>query len=105
MHELPANDNPASLGALRHEAERLYEQLLIDRGDIERRLLDAGREDPLKMLTGKGAMDRAIENARVMLSRLDGTDVAGVAPRREPPTPTPTVRRRAETSVRGERVR
>lgn len=101
MNELPVNENPSSIGTLRRQAEVLYEQLVADRGHLERRLLDSGRDDPLKMLTGKGAMDRAIECTRLILARLDHADADTV--RREPPTTT--IRRTTEAGVRGERLR
>ena len=89
----PRNPGNPRLDELRREAQRLYDQLVHDRADIERRLDDSGRADPLKSLTGEGAMDLAVDRIRAMMARLDEAGLPnGVLG--EPPVPI--VRRHPE---------
>ena len=55
----------------RNEADRLLERLVRDRRLSEQRLAAAGKQDPLKRLTGTSSLDRAIESTRTLLRSVD----------------------------------
>lgn len=55
----------------RDQANMLLHALMNDRRVVEERRAATGRVDPLKTLTGRSSMDRAIVSTRELLSRLD----------------------------------
>ncbi len=55
----------------RTDAESLLSTLLADRNASEQRFAEAGKKDPVKMLTGTSAMDNAIQSTREMIDNLD----------------------------------
>ncbi|MCP3905483.1 MAG: hypothetical protein GY715_17800 [Planctomycetes bacterium] len=55
----------------RGEADHVLSRLIDSRLATERRLRDTGRPDPLKVLTGSSALDRAIATTREIIRRMD----------------------------------
>lgn len=56
---------------LRDQTQALLDRLVADRAESEHRQHQAGRRDPLKVVTGRSALDQAIEAAREMLDRVN----------------------------------
>jgi hypothetical protein len=54
------------------EAVRLLESLRSDREVVEAKLREAGREDPIRMVTGASALDHAIEETENLIRRFGG---------------------------------
>lgn len=61
----------ADASATREEAIRLLRRLEADRADSEARLIELGRGDPIKDVTGKSSLDRAIEEAQAIVAQLE----------------------------------
>lgn len=55
----------------RRQAEELLRGLLEAKSQTETYLTEIGREDPVKKLTGKSAIDNAIASTRRMIDTLD----------------------------------
>ncbi len=55
----------------RRRAEELLRGLLEAKTQTETYLSEAGRDDPVKTLTGKSAIDNAISSTRRMIETLD----------------------------------
>ena len=49
------------------EARALLSRLVVERDRSERRRAEAGRPDPMKFITGRSALDNAIERTREMV--------------------------------------
>jgi len=65
---------PADIAATiraRQEADLLLLRLLSDREGSEQRFAEAGKNDPVKNVTGVSALDRAIARTRDMIRRLN----------------------------------
>lgn len=62
----------AEANLLRKQADDLLHRLVENREAIERRIEAAGRTDPLKSITGRSALDDAIEITRDLIARADG---------------------------------
>lgn len=81
------------LEQIRKNAEQLLDRLLADRADIERRLEESGRPDPVRLVTGRSAIDSTINSTQRMLAMLERLEHAdpvwratnGRAPRRSAP--------------------
>ena len=56
---------------VRDQADALLDRLLAERTRTERRLAEAGRTDPLKLVTGRSAIDNAIAATREMIRDAD----------------------------------
>jgi hypothetical protein len=56
---------------VRQQTSELLNRLVTDRDQIERRIAETGRRDPLKSVTGRTALDNAINSAREMIHRMD----------------------------------
>ncbi len=56
---------------VRDQADALLDRLLAERTRTERRLAEAGRTDPLKLVTGRSAIDNAIAATREMIRDVD----------------------------------
>lgn len=56
---------------LRRQADALLIRLLENRDSIEQRILESGRCDPMKTITGRSAMDNAIDDMRDLISLAD----------------------------------
>lgn len=67
---IPTDILKESLDA-RRRAEDLLSGLLNAKSQTEQYLTDAGREDPVKKLTGRSAIDNAIASTRRMIETLD----------------------------------
>ncbi|MBL8964284.1 MAG: hypothetical protein KF787_00295 [Phycisphaeraceae bacterium] len=67
---IPTDILKESLDA-RRRAEELLKGLLSAKSQTEQYLSDAGREDPVKKLTGRSAIDNAIASTRRMIETLD----------------------------------
>ena len=52
---------------VRDQADALLDKLIAERTRSERRLVEAGRRDPFKMITGRSAIDNAIAATREMI--------------------------------------
>ena len=57
----------------RDEAKRILEQLHQDQATLESRLISLRSEDAMRIVTGRTAIDNAIESSRRLLDRLDRT--------------------------------
>ncbi len=57
---------------VRDEAHGLLNQLVLERNRSERLLAGAGRPDPIKSVTGRSAMDHAVDETREVIRRVDG---------------------------------
>jgi len=80
----------------RRQAEELLRGLLEAKSQTETYLTEIGREDPVKKLTGKSAienaiastkrmietLDRAVDQVRRELSEEDWTEIVGCVPQR-----------------------
>ena len=66
-HRLNVNDTLL----MKRQAEELLERLQADRDCIEQRLVETGKRDPIRTVTGQTALDSAIASARQMISHLD----------------------------------
>jgi hypothetical protein len=55
----------------RDDARHLLRFLMLDRAELEQRLAAAGKRDPLKWVTGRSALDNAIEETRRIIDALD----------------------------------
>jgi hypothetical protein len=94
----------ADASAAREEALMLLRRLEADRAESEARLVELGRTDPIKDVTGKSALDRAIDEARAMVAALDeltGQSAGGGANGRggDPQGDTPAMNAVAGASV------
>ena len=56
---------------VRDQADALLDKLIAERARSERRLAEAGRADPFKMITGRSAIDNAIAATREMIRDVD----------------------------------
>ncbi len=56
---------------VRDQADALLDKLIAERTRSERRLAEAGRGDPLKLVTGRSAIDNAIAATRDMIRDVD----------------------------------
>ena len=56
---------------VRDQADALLDKLIAERRGSERRLAEAGRTDPLKLVTGRSAIDNAIAATREMIRDAD----------------------------------
>lgn len=82
---------------LRDDAQMLLKRLLVERDQIEARLIEAGRRDPVKWVRGHSAMDDAIGAARSMVESMDRVlngSATGVTP-----TPKPVKKPTATTGA------
>ena len=66
---------------VRDQADALLDKLIVERTRSERRLAEAGRADPLKLVTGRSAIDNAIAATRDMIRDVDELDVDSVVHR------------------------
>ncbi len=61
----------AEAALMRDEACRLLGRLTLERDRCEQRFAEAGRSDPLKVVTGRSAMDNAVDDTRDMIKHMD----------------------------------
>ncbi|MHC4811060.1 MAG: hypothetical protein ACYTEV_11950 [Planctomycetota bacterium] len=91
MTQLERRPDASDALAARNDAARLLEDLLRERAATEARLAEAGREDPIRMVTGRSALDRAIRSTQDVLARMDamllesGGPACGIAVTRSEP--------------------
>jgi len=66
---------------LRAQAVQLLHELVANRDGSDQRHLDAGKRDPLRLITGKSAFDQAIDSAQAMILNMDSViaDLTGEA--------------------------
>lgn len=64
------------LDQVKQNAQNLLNRLLADRADIERRLHEAGRHDPLRIVTGRSSLDTTINSTQRMLAMLERLEQA-----------------------------
>ncbi len=64
----PTLDEPA---LVRRSASHVLSQLLEGRAQIEAKLVELGRIDPIKCVTGLSSIERAINDTRSMLQDMD----------------------------------
>jgi len=63
--------NDTGPDSVRDQADALLDKLIAERTRSERRLAEAGRADPFKMITGRSAIDNAIAATREMIRDAD----------------------------------
>ncbi len=63
--------NDTEPDSVRDQADALLDKLIAERVRSERRLAEAGRADPLKLVTGRSAIDNAIAATREMIRDVD----------------------------------
>ena len=85
---------------VRNQADALLDRLLAERARTERRLAEAGRTDPLKLVTGRSAIDNAIAATREMIRDVDELLGDGVGHRNGTPAPLIESIRAGTQSVR-----
>jgi len=56
---------------IRTNARHLLSRMLSDRAEIEERLKESGRIDPVRVVTGRSALDATIHATQRMLAMLD----------------------------------
>ncbi len=56
---------------IRTNARQLLSRMLADRAEIEQRLTESGRIDPVRVVTGRSALDATIHATQRMLAMLD----------------------------------
>ena len=56
---------------LRAQAVQLLHELVANRDGSDQRHLDAGKRDPVRLVTGKSALDQAIDSAQEMILNMD----------------------------------
>ena len=56
---------------LRAQAVQLLHELVANRDGSDQRHLEAGKRDPLRLITGKSALDQAIASAQAMILNMD----------------------------------
>ncbi len=68
-----SNGQPNETGpvGVRDQADALLDKLIAERTRSEHRLAEAGRTDPLKLVTGRSAIDNAIAATREMIRDAD----------------------------------
>jgi hypothetical protein len=57
--------------SMRRQVGDLLQRLLADREVLEQKIAETGRRDPMKSITGRTALDTAIQATREMLNRMD----------------------------------
>lgn len=65
---------PGPIGAARRQMElarRLLSELIVAKAEYEKELLKSNRTDPMKSVTGKSSLDRAIASTRRMIDALE----------------------------------
>ena len=84
-----SNGQPNETGpvGVRDQADALLDKLIAERRGSERRLAEAGRTDPLKLVTGRSAIDNAIAATRQMIREVDELDVDRVVQHNRPVPP------------------
>jgi hypothetical protein len=81
---------------MRRAAGQLLAQLQSDRAWMRRRLADAGKTDPVELVSGRSALDQAIVTTRDIIRRLGELDAPQDTARHEAAAevrPGPLVRR------------
>ncbi len=53
------------------EARALLSRLVLERDRSQRRQVETGRPDPMKFITGRSALDNAVERTREMVRRAE----------------------------------
>lgn len=84
-------------GDIREQMTCVLARLRADRDDLEQRLQEAGRRDPVKLITGRSALDEAIASMVCMIESLD----RGQQDRNGQAHPTVETRRRVEPAAVG----
>ncbi len=69
----------AEIRVVRRRAERLLGQLRVERARAEQRWAESGRRDPISIVTGRSAIDNAVQVTERMLHSLDGYPDDGAA--------------------------
>lgn len=64
-------------GVVRRQAEAVLAELIRERAEAEDRQNATKRTDPYKLVSGVSSLDRAIDETRVLLRRLDEAEAAG----------------------------
>ena len=57
--------------AVRDQADALLAKLIKDRAMCEQRLAEKGQADPIKVVTGRSAIDKAIAETRAVIDNVD----------------------------------
>lgn len=56
---------------VRDQADALLAKLIKDRAMCEQRLAEKGQADPIKVVTGRSAIDKAIAETRAVIRNVD----------------------------------
>lgn len=67
----PANGDASSLRGLLADARRVLAVLKAERSMLDARLASLGRRDPIREVTGRTAIDAAIEQAARVVAELE----------------------------------
>ncbi len=57
--------------AVRDQADALLAKLIKDKAMCEQRLAEKGQADPIKVVTGRSAIDKAIAETRAVIRNVD----------------------------------
>ncbi len=71
MSDSNGQPNETGPAGVRDQADALLDKLIAERTRSEHRLAEAGRTDPLKLVTGRSAIDNAIAATREMIRDVD----------------------------------
>ena len=71
-HTCETPPHPAETARMRGQASELLDGLLLERDRAERRLVESGRQDLIKFITGRSSIDNAISVTRKMIEDIDG---------------------------------
>ena len=67
-NSLPCDDES---NGVREQADALLRRLIAERTRSERRMAEAGRNDPMKVVTGRSAIENAITATREVIRDVD----------------------------------
>lgn len=68
---MPTRDVPPNPEVLRVQVEELLERLMKNRETVRKQRENSGQDDPIAIVTGRTAIDQAIDTTRDMLHDLE----------------------------------
>jgi regulator of protease activity HflC (stomatin/prohibitin superfamily) len=71
LENLQSEEELARYLKIRRQAESLLERLMHNRTQTEESLGNRGARDPMRSITGRSAIDQAIDNTQEILRNLD----------------------------------
>ncbi|MHC5022391.1 MAG: hypothetical protein ACYTGG_00575 [Planctomycetota bacterium] len=87
------------MSEVRAQADGVLSHLLAERAACERQLAETDREDPIRTVTGRSALDDAIVSTRDMIREIDQFLTLPAGTRSAPSPPTRTNGHAAATRI------